>query len=311
MAELTDWRFPKAGKTKFNIDFNYLFYKPEHNLTVIKIEHYWDYSGTFKEFTKWGWSSVGGIIVTRHIVDLINYLIDQITLNYKDQPGKQLPYRDFPYIRHIGFRDLNFYDIHAGEKHCNFFSSGMMNDAVSLSHTEGMTTVIDYPLDTKLPFEKLRLFRAIELLDSGYVTEAILVVYALLDSYVQNELIILLNHKNIEEPEEFLRKIQTRRLETYLHEILKVLSGHSLKEEQKDLWKQLKKVNIIRNKAIHEATDPKYDDVKDAIILVRDIILYLKKIEFNHTDAAESEDVILKKLDIEFLPFLFRNKRKT
>jgi hypothetical protein len=124
-----------------------------------------------------------------------------------------------------------------------------------------------------------------------------------LDSSVQEALEELLGEVGVAEPKDFIRAIPARRLKTYLGPLLKVVTGHSLEEDNRELWRRVGQFNDSRNKAIHESIDVSYDDAKASIETVRDVFLYLGGIPKREPHEGTVQSVV-PNLGLDRLPFL-------
>jgi hypothetical protein len=162
---------------------------------------------------------------------------------------------------------------------------------------------VDFSTVGDIPAERIKILRAVELLNSGYHTEALLVAFALLDNYVQQAIEDLLKEKAVHEPRVFSGLVREARMATFLDPVLKSLVRRSLKEDKPHVWQGLESFNRDRNRAMHDSTDIPYENAKRGIETTRDILLYLESIR--GTAAAAPESAPLRDLRIDKLPFLF------
>ncbi len=300
--KLQDPLFPEQT-VKYNVDFEWGPIKPEENQTVVHLEHWYDYPGsTCREFLHWGVSADGGPVVLRHVLDLLNLLIDIITVSH---PGGEE--NEYPYMRHVGLRDLVDINILAGTGHATFFATGSATNTHRFaSAAPAMVTSIDYPLASPddLPIAKTHLHRAIELLDSGYATEAALVAFAFMDHEVQRSLDLLMMDKGLAQKtcDGLRRSIKDDRLKTFLNTLLKLLTGTSLEEGAPELLKRLEAANTLRNNSMHQAKPIPYEKAQKTIVTVVRILRYLHKTLDQLPTFTEPEPP-----SVETLPFLFEN----
>lgn len=134
-----------------------------------------------------------------------------------------------------------------------------------------------------------------------------LISFSILDSSVQVAMREMIGERGIAEPDKIIEAITTRRLKTFLGPLLKVLTGHSLEEDNQELWGKLEKCNEYRNEAIHESIDVSYDEAKYTTETIRDILLYLSSIPRREHHEGSSEPVV-PNLNISKLPFLLEYK---
>ena len=131
-----------------------------------------------------------------------------------------------------------------------------------------------------VPIEHKLLTRSCALLNFGFYQEAILVAFSVLDAKLQ-ELIekriqseLSLEKKEIKE---YLMNIATNRLDTLLNFLFKLLDKTSLKSEEKDLFKELKRINKKRNRVVHNGEAATREEAKNAIVTIAKSIEHLNK----------------------------------
>lgn len=289
----------------YQVVFNFKHYSiiDKHNLTVISFEHSYFWDGDEEDFARWG-RGKGGAQIARYISELVNRLIDivQTTFDKTDD-------NPFPHLRHVGIRDFVALDSLCGDRQQNLISYAMpAMDARFAKRSIGIVSKVNFSTEDNLPKEKTKIIRAVELLNSGYHTEALLISFSILDNSVQEALRAMIGERGIAEPNKFIiESIAARRLKTFLSSLMKLLTGHSLEEENRELWKKLEKCNQYRNKAIHDSIDVTYEEAKLGIETVRDILLYLGSIPRRELREGSSEPVI-PNLNIGELPFLLEHK---
>jgi hypothetical protein len=233
----------------------------------------------------------------------VNRLIDivQTTFDETDE-------NPFPHLRHVGFRDFISLDSLYGERRQNLISYGNFGmDARIAKRSTGIVSKVTFHPEDYISNEKTKIIRAVELLNSGYHTEALLVSFSVLDDSVQEALRTLIVERGVSKPDKIIRAISEARLTTFLGPLLKLLTGHSLEEENQELWKNLGDCNKYRNDAIHESIDIHYADAKLCIETVRDILLYLGSIPKSESHDGSSDPVI-PYLNLNRLPFLLDYK---
>ena len=274
----------------------------EHNLTVISFKHRYFWDGDEEEFALWG-RGKGGAQIARHISQLVNRLIDIVQTKFDETDDNP-----FPHLRHVGIRDFVALDSLYGDRRQNLISYAMPGmDARFAKRSIGIVSKVNFPTEDDVSKEKTKIIRAVELLNSGYHTEALLISFSILDNSVQEALRTMIGERGIAEPNKFMEAIPAGRLKTFLGPLLKVLTGHSLEEENRELWKKLEKCNEYRNNAIHDSIDVSYEEAKLGIETVRDILLYLGSIPRREPHDGSSEPVV-PNLNLNKLPFLLEYK---
>ncbi len=302
-GQFPDPRF-RTEIVAYQVAFNFKRYSilDEHNLTVISFTHNFFWDGDEEEFANWGRGD-GGAQIARHISQLVNRLIDIVQTTFDETDDNP-----FPHLRHVGIRDFVSLDSLCGDRRQNLISYAMLGmDARFAKRSIGIISKVNFSTEDDVSKEKTKIIRAVELLNSGYHTEALLISFSILDNSVKEALRTLIGERGIAEPKNFIDAIPARRLKTFLGPLLKVLTGHSLEEENRELWKKLEKCNEFRNNAIHDSIDVSYEEAKLGIETVRDILLYLGSIPRREPHDGSSEPVV-PNLNVNKLPFLLEYK---
>jgi hypothetical protein len=302
-GQFPDPRFHTAI-VAYQVAFDYKPYSiiDKQNLTVILFKHSWFWDGDEEKFVHWG-RDKGGAEIARHISQLVNRLIDIVQTKFEETNDNP-----FPHLRHVGIRDFVALDSLYGDKRQNLISFAMpAMDAIFAKRSIGIVSKVNFSTEDDISKEKTKIIRAVELLNSGYHTEALLTSFSILDNSVQDALETMIGERGIAEPKKFMEAIPAKRLKTFLGPLLKVLTGHSLKEENEELWKKLEKCNEDRNNAIHDSIDVSYEEAKLGIETMRDILLYLGGISRREPHEGSSEPVV-PNLNLSKLPFLLEYK---
>jgi len=294
---------------RYRVDFHYPAYsiRPQQNLTVIVFDHNW----TERHGIGRGGGGAGGLAAqaivygdtARCMASLVNHLIDLVQGTFE-----QSEENPFPHIRRVGVRDFVSLDNFPIDSEGNRVGQGMSlaNLALDSKFAErsvGIVSRVSFSTTADIPPERIKILRAVELLNGGYHTEAVLVSFALLDSYVQQAIEELLRAKGIRRPRVFSHLVRERRMATFTSPILKSLTGHSLEKDKPAVWKNLKKLNKDRNRAIHDSSDIPYDDAKRGVETTRDVLLYVRSICRQQTRTPDG--VPAPDLGIDKLPFFF------
>lgn len=301
-GQFPDPRFPTV--VFYRVGFRHRQYsiESEHNLSVITFKHHFKYKGSPKQFQEWG-RRKGGPEIARHIIKLVNGLIDIVQATFEESDDNP-----FPHIRRVGIRDFVSMDTLYGDKRQNlisYFQPAM--HSTTAARSIGAVSRVSFTTLEELPKKKIKIIRAVELLNSGYHTEAMLMSFSLLDYSLQDLFIEILEDRGVECPEAFLKSIPSKRMKTYLGPLLKALTGHSLEEDDPQLWDKLKTFNVNRNNAMHKAFDMPYEQAKEAIETTRDILLYLKSIPSARLEQL-MDSSITPDLNIDRLPFMLEER---
>jgi hypothetical protein len=123
-----------------------------------------------------------------------------------------------------------------------------------------------------------RYVRCFELLEHGYYTEALIVTFSILDDLVQQALHDHLSKKGMTSEEErkaLLRGIKEQRLKLYLGQLLKILTGKSLKEMWPHAETALEWLNRSRNNAAHQGYRADYSTAAKAIYVSIKVLVIL------------------------------------
>ena len=281
-----------------NFEFRQYSIKAESNFTVITFVHQFTSKhsiGEVGDSLVWNPEDIAlHEKIARYVAELVNHLIDIVQGIFKESETNP-----FPHIRRVGIRDFvsmdNFQiDSHENRRGQGFSTGNLALDSKMAERSTGIVSQVNFSTEDNIQIEKIKILRAVELLNSGYHSEALLISFALLDSFVQSTLERFLTEKGVENPKKFLLRISDERMNTFLDPLLKTLTGHSLVEDKPKVWDNLTKANKKRNKAVHNSADISYEDAKQAIETTRDVLHYL---------AGFSPAI--PNLGIDKLPFLF------
>jgi hypothetical protein len=122
--------------------------------------------------------------------------------------------------------------------------------------------------------ELVLLTRAVDLVNHGFHAEAVLVAFAVLDLKVQDFLRSRLPNLAVDEADELLRAIEVRRLSRFLDLLMRVAVGKSaLASEQSRT--DLKWLNSLRNRLIHDAGSCSLRDAQRAVAIVTQFLSFM------------------------------------
>jgi hypothetical protein len=229
------------------------------------------FAGSTKQARSWAKTKNGGDQLLRNVERVQHAFIDVLKNELSDN-------YDVHCIRHFGPLDWPYYQID--------FAGARVKERIGSSlgtHFRSIPTELDSLPDIcmQISFEQRTLQRAIDLSQCGYPTESVLLAAAVLDASVQKILHNLMQEKQIQadSAKQLLRNVMTKRMVTYLDAVLKLASGHSLFEENPDLFKKMVKVNADRNDAIHNGKELTRADAYDACRVAYEVITYLCSIK--------------------------------
>jgi hypothetical protein len=278
----------------------------QDNHTVIIFKHWFSWGGDEEGFANWG-RGQGIEFFPQMVSQLVNRLIDIVQTAFIETDGNP-----FPHLRHIGIRDFILLDTLYGERLQNFVSIGDFGmDSRSARRSIGILSKVIFPTEVESSNEKTKIIRAVELLNSGYHTEALLISFAILDNSVDEAIKIMCKENGISDVNKTIKSIHLKRrkiseLEKKLGPILKRLTGYSLVKEQ-ELWRNLVVCTGYRNDAIHDSIDVSYKNAKLCIETVRDILSFLNNIpRKKHINRLTKPYV--PNLNLKKLPFLLEYK---
>lgn len=147
----------------------------------------------------------------------------------------------------------------------------------------GNIIVKNGPASNPIPQVIRRIMGSIDLLNLGFYTEAFITSFSLLDDLVQDTVKAGLNIKGLDQDsqKEMLRAIKEERLKHYLTNLLKLCDWISLEEDNTKLFKDLKKINTLRNNIMHGNKRINRQETIDSIEIILSIIDWLRHNPFD------------------------------
>lgn len=119
------------------------------------------------------------------------------------------------------------------------------------------------------------LIKAQDLINHGFYKEGLILGFSLLDHLSQEFIKIKMDGFTEDEKDDLIRGIEKSRLRRYLGVLMKLLIGESYLEidgkEKKLTW-----LNKKRNEIMHNGDSCKFDDAKEGMEIIIDILVYLK-----------------------------------
>ncbi len=174
-------------------------------------------------------------------------------------------------LRSVGDVDVVFYAIsYQGTVRCSRGTSTMFRFP---SADEDSFDAAKVDFSAAVPQEWAVLTRAVDLVNHGYHLEGFVAGFALLDVLVQDFARRKLQERGLDEEEssQFLRKIESERLKTYLGSILRIAGGKSPLNDP-DLRRDLDWINTKRNKVMHGGVSCSHEDASRGLRIVVAII---------------------------------------
>ena len=195
----------------------------------------------------------------------INECIDIIRYSHEQKsPNRKIM------LRNIGFDDFIYYKIQVNENVI----------AKRLIPCFGDNTVPPFEIENfenKVPFEWKTFQRSMDLLDTGYTNESLIVGFNLLDYCVQLTLkALMVNLSNDKQKDCLLKQIKEQRLKTYLGSLFTTLTGMVFYSD-KITEKVIDNLNHKRNKIVHNGEDCNYSETCSSLKTIFQIIRLLNE----------------------------------
>jgi len=191
-------------------------------------------------------------------IDIIRYSHEQKSPNRKIM------------LKNIGFDDFIYYKIQVNEKVV----------AKSLIPSFGDNTYPPFEIENfenNVPFEWKTFQRAMDLLDTGYNNECLIVGFNLLDHCIQLTLkSLMIKLPDEEQKTNLLMQIKDQRLKTYLGSLFTALTGIIFYNDV-ITEKVIEKLNGKRNKIVHAGKDCNYTESCSSLITIFQIIKLLNE----------------------------------
>ncbi len=195
----------------------------------------------------------------------INECIDIIRYSHEHKsPNRKIM------LKNIGFDDFIYYKIQVNEKVV----------AKSLTPSFGDKTVPPFEIENfenNVPFEWKTFQRSMDLLDTGYTNESLIIGFNLLDYCVQLTLkALMVNLSNDKQKDSLLKQIKEQRLKTYLGSLFTALTG-TVFYNDKVTEKVIDNLNQKRNKIVHNGEDCNYSETCSSLKTIFQIIRLLNE----------------------------------
>jgi hypothetical protein len=237
---------------------------PTELCTTVKVSFVKSFNGDSEAFRSW--LETNGIQVIRdEVLPRINNLLLAIKASAPDTFSAAT-------LRSVGELDLVFVNLYRA-------------DEIILSRA---TTTMVGPGDGSLPIPdsstlsrgvtvvRARLMRAVDLIHHGYSSEAVLVAFALLDLQVQDFVGERLPNLSRAAGEDLLRGIERQRMSLYLGPLMRICVGDSPLDDP-GMGTRLRRVNQLRNDAIHRAAEITTREAQDALSTIHELLQFMDR----------------------------------
>lgn len=227
------------------------------------------FEGDAAAFADWARTDNGTRRLLDEAVKIQNLVIDHIKAAhaYDAQIGNVRHFgpAEWPYVRCDSGGTLLFHVANAGLR-------------AAIASAPLVVALPKLAAGEELSFAARSLLRALDLVDCGYPTEALLIGAALLDATVQDALMTGMQKVGVQKDsaDALLRNTTQKRLATYMDPVLKLVHGRSLREDDPDLFSRMLSVNTARNDAIHNGIEVHRSTARDALVCVFDVLDYLR-----------------------------------
>lgn len=245
--------FPAVGWTRLSIRFEFPF------------------CGTQRDFVAWARSPNGTRRLVDEVITIQNLLIDHLKMEFPFSPNLRS-------VRHCGPADWPYISLTSGEDRLyERASASLRSDVAALPLSPQLASL---RTGAPVPAVARGLLRACDLADCGYPTEALLLAVAIMDATVQRALASAMADNGLDNESSLtlLRNTTQRRFATYLDPVLKLVCGHSLKEDDRSLFGRILQINNTRNDAIHRGLEVARSDAQNACLNVFDVLEYLNRV---------------------------------
>lgn len=190
------------------------------------------------------------------------------------------------YLRQIGTTDVKaFFAQGSSEDLVGWLSPAFTFDRGAASMMAGFLSnmiVSNGPSANPIPPITRRVMSSLDLVNLGFHTESFINIFSLVDDLVQEVIKSGMTHKGLTEGDQvgMLRAIKEERLKIYLCNLSKLCGWQSLEEANKDLYKDVMKVNSTRNKIMHGSRRLQANETLGAINVLLALIDWLRSNPF-------------------------------
>ena len=204
-----------------------------------------------------------------------------IWVKASDQVGQMTSF-----LRQIGTTDVKaFFAQGSSEDFVGWRSPAFTFDRDAASMMAGFMSnmiVSNGPSANPIPPITRRVMSSLDLINLGFYTESFINIFSLVDDLVQEVIKSGMTQKGLTEDDQvgMLRAIKEERLKIYLCNLSKLCGWQSLEEAHKDFYKEVMKVNSIRNKIMHGSRRLQAIETLGAINILLELIEWLRSNPF-------------------------------
>lgn len=190
------------------------------------------------------------------------------------------------FLRQIGTTDVKaFFAQGSSEDLVGWRSPAFAFDRGAASIVAGFLSnmiVSNGPSANPIPPITRRVMSSLDLVNLGFYTESFINIFSLVDDLVQEVIKSGMTQKGLTEDDRvgMLRAIKEERLKIYLCNLSKLCGWKSLEEAEKELYKEVMKVNSTRNKIMHGSRRLQASETLGAINVLLALIDWLRSNPF-------------------------------
>ena len=247
--------------------------------TKIQIDSEYPFAKDYTEFRGWLKTHNGRRQLTDTALACQNTLIDHLKAEF--------PYNEnIAHIRYFGAAEWPY-----------ILVSTRNNVQWERANPSLLSTIASTPLEPKLASlaaghelstTARMIARAATLVECGYPTEGLLVSVAILDAVTQKVLVEGMVTLGVGQQEAIaqLRNVTQQRFKTYLDSLLKIVVGHSLSQDEPQLFAKVLDINRTRNDVIHHGNEVPRSEAREAVQSIHDVLDYLNRVTTASIDAG-------------------------
>ena len=213
------------------------------------------------------------------------------TLTYQnifiDHLKAEFPYnQNIAHIRYYGAAEWPYISVSCGKEVLWERATPGLRSQIASTPLEPQLASLSEGPDLSTPARVVA--RAATLVECGYPTEGLLTAVAVLDTISQDTLVAGMVGLGLGEEVAVgqLRNVTQQRLETYLDSLLKIVGGHSLREDDPSLFAKVREINRARNDAIHRGQEVARSFAQEAVQAIHDVLEFLNRVTTNRIDAG-------------------------
>ena len=247
--------------------------------TRIRIDSEFPFAKNYTEFRCWLQTQKGRRQLTDTTLAYQNILIDHLKAEFPYNPN-------IAHIRYFGAAEWPYISVSCGQKVLWERANQGLRSQIASTPLEPKLATLSVGPDLSRSARVMA--RAATLVECGYPTEGLLTAVAVLDTISQDTLVAGMVGLGVGEEVAGgqLRNVTQQRLETYLDSLLKIVAGHSLREDDPSLFAKVLEINRARNDAIHRGREVARSLAQEAVQSIHDVLEYLNRVTAARIDAG-------------------------